>query len=59
MDGLDDQTAARLDAIAQSARGPGVGQAAATELNASDRVRQWSFTHAPQAQKQTPSNSKS
>ena len=29
MDGLDDRTADRLDAIAQSARGPGVAQAAA------------------------------
>jgi len=27
MDGLDDQTADRLDAIAQSSRGPGVAQA--------------------------------
>ena len=34
MDGLDDQTADRLDAIAQSVRGPGVAQATPpTDLN--------------------------
>ena len=54
MDGLDDQTADRLDALAQSSRGPGLAQKAEEDRPLIATARCVEFDRTPEGQHQTP-----